>query len=402
MDPSNPTMLPGYAALHHTEVKVKKAKKHKKHHRHDDDSPASSAAGAQGSGAASGLKLKIKLGDDLSSGSGHPKKKKKKKDKKKKHHHKEKRKREHEGGTGGGIGAPRAKEPRLEPGEISKAASGSCAPNSASETRPSAALKSKPLYRLLDFLLPRLQKRDAHNFFALPVEDKFAPGYSQIIKQPMDFSTIRSKLDSGAYSTLELFRRDFKLMCDNAMTYNTLETIYYKTAKKLQLTGARLLTHEKLAPMRHDLEFMEELSAEEMGFDVMADPVKSVEGGDLEDDDEDDDDDDDDGDDVSRVIEDIRGVVRRPPGRFDAIPDDMSSGEIIEQARKAAEGAAEKLKLHKPKSQLGFLRQKSDGTTSLSFLTGGDGVLPGTERDRPVTLGSLIGKVSFSLCHPLF
>ena len=46
---------------------------------------------------------------------------------------------------------------------------------------------------------------------------------------------------------------------------------------------------------------------------------------------------------------------------------------------------------------MGFLRQKSDGTTSLSFLTGGDGVLPGTERDRPVTLGSLIGKVSCSL-----
>ena len=391
MDPNNPGMLPAYAAC----SKVKKAKKHKKHHRHDDDAPSSSAAGAQGSGAASGLKLKIKLGDDLSSGSGHPKKKKKKKDKKKKHHHKEKRKREHEGATGdGGIGAPRAKEPRLEPGEIIKAGSGAGAPSSDAESKPSAALKAKPLYRLLDFLLPRLQKRDAHNFFALPVEDKFAPGYSQIIKQPMDFSTIRSKLDSGAYTTLESFGRDFKLMCDNAMTYNTLETIYYKTAKKLQQTGARLLTHEKLAPMRHDLEFMEELSAEEMGFDVMTDPVKSAGGGDLDDDDEDDDDDDDDGDDVSRVIEDIRGVVRRPPGRFDAIPDDLSSGEIIEQARKAAEGAAQKLKLHKPKSQMGFLRQKSDGTTSLSFLTGGDGVLPGTERDRPVTLGSLIGKVS--------
>ena len=77
-----------------------------------------------------------------------------------------------------------------------------------------------------------------------------------------------------------------------------------------------------------------------------------------------------------------------------------------QQARKAAEGAAEKLKLHKPKSQMGFLRQKSDGTTSLSFLTGGDGVLPGTERDRPVTLGSLIGKVScvqgFVLHHRSF
>ena len=64
----------------------------------------------------------------------------------------------------------------------------------------------------------------------------------QIIKQPMDFSTIRSKLDAGAYTTLDAFRHDFKLMCDNAMTYNALETIYYKTAKRLQQTGVRLLT----------------------------------------------------------------------------------------------------------------------------------------------------------------
>ena len=76
MDPNNPGMLPpgtssGYAALHHpAEVtKVKKAKKHKKHHRHDDgESPAMSGGGAPG--AAAGLKLKIKLGDDPTSGGG--------------------------------------------------------------------------------------------------------------------------------------------------------------------------------------------------------------------------------------------------------------------------------------------------------------------------------------------
>ena len=93
----------------------------------------------------------------------------------------------------------------------------------------------------------------------------------------------------------------------------------------------RIALQEKLAPMRHHMEFMEELTEEELGFDVMADPVKSA---DLDDDDEDDDDDDDDDGDVSRVIEDIRGVVRRPPGRFDPIPDDMNPGEILEQASK--------------------------------------------------------------------
>ena len=59
----------------------------------------------------------------------------------------------------------------------------------------------------------------------------------------------------------------------------------------------------------------------------------------------------------------------------------------------AAKGAANRLKIYRPKSNLGFLRQKSDGTTSLQFLTGGAGVVPGTDNDRPVLLGQLIGKV---------
>ena len=42
---------------------------------------------------------------------------------------------------------------------------------------------------------------------------------------------------------------------------------------------------------------------------------------------------------------------------------------------------------------MGFLRQRPDGTTSLNIITGEAGVIPGTEKDRPVLLGSLLGKV---------
>ena len=42
---------------------------------------------------------------------------------------------------------------------------------------------------------------------------------------------------------------------------------------------------------------------------------------------------------------------------------------------------------------MGFLRQRPDGTTSLNIITGESGVIPGTEKDRPVLLGSLLGKV---------
>ncbi len=399
-------------------MKPKKSKKHKKHHRHDADGNGGVSGGGGGAGAggggpeAEGLKLKIRFGTgDETSPSAHKKKKKKKEKEKKrdkgerkekhKHHHKEKRKRELAGSEAvADDGEPaRAKakldEDKSEAMDVDVDVSSGGSPSSkdtagaavADSEKEKSPVKSKPLYKLLDYLLPQLKKRDTHNFFALPVEDKFAPGYSQIIKQPMDLSTIRSKLDAGQYTKLDFFRDDFKLMCTNAMTYNTQETIYYKTAKKLLQIGTKLLTPEKLILMREQLHFMNDLTEEELGFDINEDPSLR-DGGD----DDDDDDDDDDGD-VSRVIEDIREVVRRPPGRFEANPDDMTSAEILEQAKKAASGAADKLKLYKPKTQMGFLRQKPDGTTSLSFLTGSDGILPGTQKDRPVNLGSLIGKV---------
>jgi len=46
------------------------------------------------------------------------------------------------------------------------------------------------------------------------------PDYPKIVKKPMDLSTMRSKLDSGAYSTAEKFRDDFKLIISNCFLYN--------------------------------------------------------------------------------------------------------------------------------------------------------------------------------------
>lgn len=40
-----------------------------------------------------------------------------------------------------------------------------------------------------------------------------------------------------------------------------------------------------------------------------------------------------------------------------------------------------------------FERKRDDGSTSLAILTPGEGVIPGTEKDRPVTLGTFLGKI---------
>jgi len=262
------------------------------------------------------------------------------------------------------------------------------------------------LLRFLEYLLKVLQKKDSNNFFAMPVNDQFAPGYSQIIKTPMDFSTMRSKLADGMYTTLPLFKRDFELMCTNAMTYNTNDTIYYKSAKKLLCYGRKILSAEKIRPLRGHLPFITAITVDEFGFDITKNYDNDFSGQDDEatedkevkresgESDGSDSDSDDDAD-VSKVIEDIREVVRRPPGRFEAIPDDLTAQEIAEQAASAARGAAEKLKRRKGPngSHMGFLRQRPDGTTSLNIITGESGVIPGTEKDRPVLLGSLLGKV---------
>jgi bromodomain-containing protein 7/9 len=45
-------------------------------------------------------------------------------------------------------------------------------------------------------------RKDANAFFAYPVNDVIAPGYSSIITDPMDLSTMRTKMDNGDYSNV--------------------------------------------------------------------------------------------------------------------------------------------------------------------------------------------------------
>ncbi|XP_024518237.1 uncharacterized protein LOC9638922 isoform X2 [Selaginella moellendorffii] len=91
-----------------------------------------------------------------------------------------------------------------------------------------------PPHRVLEELLERFQKKDTYGVFAEPVDPEEIPDYLDIIKEPMDFSTIKKKLSKGAYGSIELFERDVNLICSNAMKYNAPRTIYYKQAKAIK------------------------------------------------------------------------------------------------------------------------------------------------------------------------
>lgn len=126
-----------------------------------------------------------------------------------------------------------------------------------------------PLSKLLDHLLRALEKKDQQQFFAWPVTDDIAPGYSSIISNPMDFLSIRQKVDENEYSTLQEFSDDFKLMCENAIKYNHVETVYHKAAKRLLHIGNKMLQPDQLLrSLRPLMMYMRELSAHELGFDL--------------------------------------------------------------------------------------------------------------------------------------
>uniref|UniRef100_A0A8C9W5E1 Bromodomain-containing protein 9 n=1 Tax=Scleropages formosus TaxID=113540 RepID=A0A8C9W5E1_SCLFO len=130
--------------------------------------------------------------------------------------------------------------------------------------------ESTPRQQLLEHFLRQLQRKDPHGFFAFPVTDAIAPGYSMIIKHPMDFSTMKDKIASNEYQTVTEFKADFKLMCDNAMIYNRPETVYYKAAKKLLHTGFKMMS--KQAAILGD----EDISAEDPPPEVIPIPIETA------------------------------------------------------------------------------------------------------------------------------
>ncbi|CAL4073770.1 unnamed protein product, partial [Meganyctiphanes norvegica] len=240
---------------------------------------------------------------------------------------------------------------------------------------------AQAFHSLLEHLCLMLEKKDPQQFFAYPVSDNIAPGYSSIIKRPMDFATMHEKIDNMDYRSLPEFITDFRLMCNNCMKYNGPDTIYYRAAKKLLHLGERMLTGDKIAEFMKDLPSVESLSKEQLGlFGIF--PGMTL-GSNTEMDEEGE----------SQDGFQVDNDSRHENSMYEVVGDDMSSEEILDQAQEAAAGAREKLTAKKPSSALGFLRQHGDGTTTLNFLTGCEGNDPAI-KEKPVTLGLLTGKLT--------
>lgn len=98
-----------------------------------------------------------------------------------------------------------------------------------------------PFSILLRAVLQQLQEKDNYSIFAQPVSVKEVPDYLDVIKNPMDFSTMRKRIDDHCYRDLDEFESDFNLMIANCLTYNAKDNFFYKAGLRMQDHGGVIL-----------------------------------------------------------------------------------------------------------------------------------------------------------------
>jgi len=85
--------------------------------------------------------------------------------------------------------------------------------------------------------LNKMSRLDRYSVFAEPVSESEAPGYFDVVKEPMDMSTMRDKLDAGDYGegdkAAAKFYKDFKLMFENCAAYNDEDGEVLEEASRL-------------------------------------------------------------------------------------------------------------------------------------------------------------------------
>ncbi|KAG7242567.1 hypothetical protein INR49_020280 [Caranx melampygus] len=191
------------------------------------------------------------------------------------------------------------------------------------------------------------------------VTDFIAPGYSAIIKRPMDFSTMKDKVKKECYHSLDELKMDFKLMCENAMVYNKQETIYHKAARKLLHSGMKILSQERLDSLKQSIEFMS-------GLDPSAkQPGKSEEQGGTNLDQ---------GREGPSTTDSSEGphTPSTPRQDKDSKDEAAKAERELEEIRKVIEESGGKLSNRVLQCDLEFARRKIDGSTTLAILNPAD------------------------------
>lgn len=107
----------------------------------------------------------------------------------------------------------------------------------AKKSQPLSSQPKKPpstgLGKTLNDIWKKISQKDTQKIFAYPVTEDIAPGYFNVVKHPMDLSTIKAKIHDDEYQTLQQFRDDMNLMFTNCLTYNPNTSYVYQQGESL-------------------------------------------------------------------------------------------------------------------------------------------------------------------------
>ncbi|KAH9931087.1 uncharacterized protein BXZ73DRAFT_47487 [Epithele typhae] len=89
-------------------------------------------------------------------------------------------------------------------------------------------------HAMMEKLLSDLKLHSSAWPFLQPVNAKEVLDYYDVITHPMDLSTMEHKLDTNQYTDTDLFLDDAQLIFDNCRAYNPEDTVYHKSATRLE------------------------------------------------------------------------------------------------------------------------------------------------------------------------
>ncbi|KAF8884661.1 hypothetical protein BD779DRAFT_769027 [Infundibulicybe gibba] len=144
-------------------------------------------------------------------------------------------------------------------------------PDSAQDRKVHRPVKLKPLKEVLMKLITQIKKKDDYAFFLHPVDPVQVPGYSDVVKRPMDFGTMTTKVTRGRYRSLEDFAADFRLVIANAKSFNPPGTIYYTEADRIEAWGLEHITKSASTVIQYETDWNIEIEKDDDGSNVNVD-----------------------------------------------------------------------------------------------------------------------------------
>ncbi|KAF9467493.1 hypothetical protein BDZ94DRAFT_1155732 [Collybia nuda] len=139
------------------------------------------------------------------------------------------------------------------------------------EKKAPRPVKLKPLKEVLTKLIAQIKKKDDYAFFLKPVDVSQTPGYSDIVKRPMDLGTMTVKVNKGKYRSLEEFASDLRLVTSNAKLFNPPGTIYYTEAEKIEAWSLDHIAKAAPTVIQYETDWNIDIEKEEEGQNINID-----------------------------------------------------------------------------------------------------------------------------------